>query len=106
MLRACGPRAPWPWVALAVAFLLSWYTIRNNLYEGQSNAVVLALFVFGLVLAIRARWGAAGVLWAAMALIKPFTGVLLLYALWRRGPRAIAPGALAGLIVLILSFQP
>ncbi len=41
-----------------------------------------------------------------MALIKPFTGVLLLYALWRRGPRAIAPGALAGLIVLILSFQP
>jgi len=106
LLSAFGTKLAWPWVLLATGVVAASYPAHSDLYHGQVNFPLLLLLVAGLALFVRGRDRAASLAWAAMIVVKPFLGVLVLYLLWRREWKAaLATSAItAGL--LVLSFAP
>jgi len=84
----------------AVLLALVWVNSVRGVWSGHSNALLLALVVFGLAAVARRRWWSAAVLLALPVYIKiwPLALVMLLAAIWPRqliGRFCVAAGALA-----------
>jgi hypothetical protein len=94
------------WVTLATAVALVGHVTRSDLYHGQVNFLIFLLLVAGLRFLLIGDWRLASLTWAVMIVCKPFMGVIVLYALWRRQWMA-ALATFAGSAVLFgVTFLP
>lgn len=105
LLRGFGPRVRWDVVALCIALFGLANAVRNDLYHGQVNFVLLFLLTLGLWLAQRDQKLAAGILWGVVFSVKPFLGLLLVIALWRREWWFASVSVCASAAIFIVSFM-
>ncbi len=104
LLRAFGMKLAWPWVLLATGIVAASYPAHSDFYHGQVNFPLLLLLVGGLALFVRGHERGAALPWAAMIVVKPFLGVLVLYLLWRREWKAALTTSAVTAGLLALSF--
>ena len=104
ILRGFGNRASWIACLLALAFSLSMYPVRNDLYHGQVNFVLLLALMGALWMRSLGRATLAGVLLGLVWAVKPFLGVLVFYLLWRREWRTACTGIVVVGALTVVSF--
>lgn len=96
----------WHWVALALGVVMFSRTWRVEVYHGQANWILLGLLVAGLVAHQQGKPMRTAVLWSLMIAVKPFTGVLVFWLLWRRHYREGLVCAALGGAIIVASFLP
>jgi hypothetical protein len=106
LLRGFDYKISWPWIMLVIGVVGASHIIRNDLYHGQVNLLLVFLITLGLYLATQERKVLAGIVLGIPIVIKPFLGVLFLYFLWRREWKTAGSIALTSGGLLILSFTP
>lgn len=99
-------RVAWPWVALIITFAGSTYMVRDDLYHGETNYLLLFLLTLGLWLHSQGRTTASGVNWGLIFIVKPFVGLLVPYLLWRRQWRTALAAICTSGTLMVLSFVP
>lgn len=89
-------------IALAASVLsVALQPVRNSLYIGNADCLLLLLVVLSLTAFTKARQGRAGVWLALATVIKPPLGLIVVLYAWKRGYRdAVVCAALAGVILL------
>jgi hypothetical protein len=86
--------------ALAVALVLPFLPVRQNLFEGQMNVVITALAALALLAWQNRRPIPGGVLLGLAIALKPTALLVLLYFAYRRAWRLVlATGGIAALLV-------
>lgn len=106
LLRAFSRPVPWWVVSLIVGAGSLAYMVRENLFHGQIDVMLLLFVTFGLMLLLRGRPIPAGILLGLAASGKPFLGILLLLLLWRGQLRAAGSMIATGVVLLLLGFLP
>ncbi|MCC7370052.1 MAG: DUF2029 domain-containing protein [Chloroflexi bacterium] len=106
LLRAFRQPVPWPIVGLVAGAATLAYAVRDNVYHGQLDLLLVLLGSGGLVLLARGRPVAAGLLLGLTASGKPFLAVLLLLLCWRQQWRATVSMCMTGALILVASFLP
>jgi hypothetical protein len=106
LLRAFHSPVSWWIVSLAVGAGSLTYLVRENLYHGQIDVILLLFVACGLTLLIRGQQVPAGVLLGLAASGKPFLGILLLLLLWRGQFKSAVSMVATGAVLLVLGFLP
>lgn len=106
LLRTFRQPVSWPVVGVVAGAAPLTFALRDNVYHGQLDLLLVLLVSGSLVLLARGRPAAAGVLLGMAASGKPFLGVLLLLLCWRRQWRAAFTMCLTGALILAASFLP
>jgi hypothetical protein len=104
--RGFGVRVPQRWLLLGFALLCLFYPVRNDLYHGEANPLLLFLFALAMWLDRRGRQSWVGILLGTAAAIKPPLIVLAAYFLWRRRSWTAAWLVGSAAVLVALSFAP
>ena len=106
LMRGFGTAIRWPWVALTLAVIGASHLIRNDLYHGQVNLLLVFLITLGLWLHAKGHPIAAGLIIGVPLVVKPFLGIVLIYFLWRRQWKTAFTIGLTSATLLVVSFIP
>lgn len=106
LLRGFGIKVPYQWVALVVGLVGISYIVRDDLYHGQANFLLLFLFTASLYFLSKNKEIPAGLLLGLMFVIKPFLGIFVLYLLWKRAWKATGVSLVTGGVLMVISFLP
>jgi hypothetical protein len=86
--------------AVALALVLTFLPVRQNLFEGQANTITAALAAVAVVAWQRRRAAGGGAALALAVALKPTAGFAVLFFAYRRAARLLG-ALLAGLVILI-----
>jgi hypothetical protein len=106
MLRGFGPVTPWRWVLVISGLALLGRAVRNDLYNGQINFLIVLLFVAGLYFRNAKRPLLVATLWAVMINFKPFLGIIVALLLRRKEWKTAAATVGGSGALFALSFAP
>lgn len=103
LARSGAVRLPaWSWLLAAGLFALS-HPLRQQVFDGQLNLIILFLLAGALALDRSGRSAAAGAMVAGAAAVKLFPAFLLIYFVGRRDWRAVAGAAAGGVALFLLT---
>lgn len=106
MLRGFGPATPWRWVLVISGLVLLGRAVRNDLYNGQINFLIILLFVAGLYFRNAKRPLLTAALWALMINFKPFLGIVVALLLRRKEWKTAAATFGGSAALFAVSFAP
>jgi alpha-1,2-mannosyltransferase len=99
---------PWPgdaryrrWrLAWIIFFGLTFQPVLDNMWHGNTSALILFVFCLSYLLLRRGRNGLAGLALGLIVMLKFYPALIVLYFVWRRNWAYVA-GALAGAAALV-----
>jgi len=88
-------------LAWIVFFGLTFQPVLDNMWHGNTSAVILFVFCLSYLLLRRGHNGLAGLALGSIVLLKFYPAVIVLYFIWRRN-WAYVVGALAGAAAIVV----